>query len=70
MNSEPGPHPEPPRDFHSRPLPITAHGGVFIALIYTAMLPCTSGTRAGIVSTTHWEDMVSCMLHETNLALY
>lgn len=27
MNSEPGPHPEPPRDFHSRTLPIIAHGG-------------------------------------------
>ena len=27
MNSEPGPHPEPPSDFHSRSLPITTHGG-------------------------------------------
>jgi hypothetical protein len=27
MNSEPGPHPEPPPDFHRRILPITAQGG-------------------------------------------
>ena len=27
MTSEPGPHPEPPSDFHSRTLPIATHGG-------------------------------------------
>ena len=27
MNPEPGPHPEPPSDFHSRTLPIITHGG-------------------------------------------
>lgn len=68
MNSEPGPHPEPPRDFHSRTLPITTHGGSLFRTIYTAMPLCTSGAQAGIVSTTHWGDMVSCMPRVTNLA--
>jgi len=27
MKSEPGPHPEPPPDFHRRTLPISTHGG-------------------------------------------
>jgi hypothetical protein len=27
MNPEPGPHPEPPSDFHGRTLPIVPHGG-------------------------------------------
>jgi hypothetical protein len=27
MNHEPGPHPDPPSDFHRRILPITTHGG-------------------------------------------
>jgi hypothetical protein len=27
MNFEPGPHPEPPQDFHRRTLPIATHGG-------------------------------------------